>query len=40
MRKIVLILLIFFLLQSCGKKGNPEYQGMRIEQNNILNLKT
>ena len=39
MRKIVLILLILFFFQSCGKKGNPEYQGMGIEQNNILNLK-
>ena len=40
MRKIVLILLIFFFLQNCGKKGDPEYQGKGIEQNNILNLKT
>ena len=40
MRKIVLILLIFFFLQVCGKIGDPEYQGKGIEQNNILNLKT
>ncbi len=40
MRKIVLIFLILFFLQNCGKKGNPEYQGMKIEFNNIINLKT
>ena len=40
MRKIVLILLIFFFLQGCGKKGNPRYQGMEMGQNNIVNLKT
>ena len=40
MRKIVLIFLILFFLQNCGKKGNPEDQGMKIEFNNIINLKT
>ena len=39
MRKIVLISLIFFFLQGCGKKGNPEYQAIKIEQNNIVNFK-
>ena len=40
MRKIVLIFLILFFLQNCGKKGNPEYQGIKKEFNNIINLKT
>ena len=39
MRKIVLIFLILFFLQNYGKKDNPEYQGMKIEFNNIKNLK-
>ena len=40
MHKIILILLIFIFLQGCGKKNNPEYQGMKIEFNNIKKLKT
>tara|TARA_S200000501_G_scaffold45422_1_gene36743 strand:- start:941 stop:1063 length:123 start_codon:yes stop_codon:yes gene_type:complete len=40
MREIVLISLIFFFLQSCGKKDNPEYNAMKIEQNNTVSLKT
>ena len=40
MRKIVLIFLILFFLQNSGKKGNPEYQVMKIEFNNIINSKT
>ena len=40
MREIVFISLILFFLQSCGKKDNPEYQSMKIKQNNIVNLKT
>ena len=28
------------ITQNCGKKGNPEYQGMKIEFNNIISLKT
>ena len=39
MRKTVLIFLILFSLQNCGKKGNPEYQGIKKEFNNIINLK-
>ena len=40
MRKIVLIFLVLFFLQNCGKKGNPEYQVMKIEFNNIINFET
>ena len=39
MRKIALIFLTLFFLQNCGKKGNPEYQAIKIEQNNIVNFK-
>ena len=39
MRKIVLISLIFFFLQGCGKKGNPEYQAINMEQNNTVNFR-
>ena len=39
MRKIVLISLIFFFLQGCGKKNNPEYKGVEIEQDYVVNLK-
>ena len=39
MRKIILIFLILFFLQNCGKKGNPEYQGIKKEFNKIISLK-
>ena len=39
MRKIVLISLIFFFLQGCGKKGNPEYEAIKMEQNNTVNFR-
>ena len=39
MRKIVLISLILFFLQGCGKKGSPEYQAMKLEQNKVVNFK-
>ena len=39
MHKIILILLIFIFLQGCGKKNNPEYKGVEIEQDYVVNLK-
>ena len=38
MKGILLASLIFILLFGCGKKSDPEYQGMKIEKNTIVNL--
>ncbi len=38
MRKILFISFIFIILFSCGRKSSPEYQGMKIEKNIIVNL--
>ena len=36
-KKIILLSIFCFLLFSCGKKGDPEYQ---TSKNNILVVKT
>ncbi len=38
MKKVLFISLVFILLNSCGKKSAPEYQGMKIQKKNIINL--
>jgi hypothetical protein len=38
MKSILLTFLIFIFLFGCGKKSNPEYQGIKIEKNTIVNL--
>ena len=35
---VLFISLVFILLNSCGKKSSPEYQGMKIQKKNIINL--
>ena len=27
------------LASKCGKKGSPEYQAMKVEQNKVVNFK-
>ena len=31
MKKIILILVCFFILYSCGRKGDPEYQANKYD---------
>ena len=38
MKKILFIFLIFIFSFGCGKKSDPEYQGMKIEKNTVVNL--
>jgi len=38
MKKILFISFILVILFGCGKKSSPEYQGMKIEKNTIINL--
>tara|TARA_B100000586_G_C20003781_1_gene381632 strand:- start:133 stop:249 length:117 start_codon:yes stop_codon:yes gene_type:complete len=38
MKSILLASLIFIFLFGCGKKSDPEYQGIKIEKNIIVNL--
>tara|TARA_B100001057_G_scaffold188794_1_gene189607 strand:+ start:27 stop:143 length:117 start_codon:yes stop_codon:yes gene_type:complete len=35
MKKIFIIIVLSFLLISCGKKGDPEYKGS-IKTNNLI----
>jgi len=38
MKKILFVSLILIILFGCGRKSSPEYQGMKIEKNTIVNL--
>ena len=38
MKKLFFIFVTFLFLFGCGKKADPEYQGIKIEKKTILNL--
>ena len=38
MKKITLIILIFFSVISCGKKGDPEYKGNSMIQGQKITI--
>ncbi len=38
MKNIIFMSLILLFLFGCGKKSNPEYQGIKIERKNIINI--
>ena len=38
MKKILFISLICIILFGCGRKSGPEYLGIKIEKNTIVNL--
>ena len=38
MKKILFVSLIFIILFGRGRKSSPEYQGIKIEKNTIVNL--
>ena len=38
MKKILFISLFFVFLFGCGKKSDPEYQGIKIDKKTVFNL--
>ena len=38
MKKLLFFFLIFIFLFGCGKKSDPQHEGMKIEKNTIINL--
>tara|TARA_B100001996_G_C18462098_1_gene516508 strand:+ start:541 stop:657 length:117 start_codon:yes stop_codon:yes gene_type:complete len=38
MKNILFVSLIFIFLFGCGKKSDPEHQGIKIEKNITVNL--